>query len=50
MVIGTKVTLRKERMYEFLDRLVTIALPRVRDFRGLNRQRLSTAGATSTWA
>ena len=35
MVIGTKVTLRKERMYEFLDRLVTIALPRVRDFRGL---------------
>ena len=36
MPIGTKVTLRKERMYEFLDRLVTIALPRVRDFRGLN--------------
>ena len=35
MVIGAKVTLRKERMYEFLDRLVTIALPRVRDFRGL---------------
>ncbi len=34
--IGTKVTLRKVRMYEFLDRLVTIALPRVRDFRGLN--------------
>jgi len=34
--IGVKVTLRKERMYEFLDRLVTIALPRVRDFRGLN--------------
>ncbi len=34
--IGTKVTLRKDRMYEFLDRLVTIALPRVRDFRGLN--------------
>lgn len=34
--IGCKVTLRKERMYEFLDRLVTIALPRVRDFRGLN--------------
>jgi len=33
--IGTKVTLRKARMYEFLDRLVTIALPRVRDFRGL---------------
>ena len=34
--IGCKVTLRKTRMYEFLDRLVTIALPRVRDFRGLN--------------
>lgn len=36
MPIGVKVTLRKDRMYEFLDRLVTIALPRVRDFRGLN--------------
>lgn len=36
MPIGAKVTLRQERMYEFLDRLVTIALPRVRDFRGLN--------------
>lgn len=36
MVIGTKVTLRRDRMYEFLDRLVNIALPRVRDFRGLN--------------
>jgi large subunit ribosomal protein L5 len=34
--IGCKVTLRKSRMYEFLDRLITIALPRVRDFRGLN--------------
>jgi large subunit ribosomal protein L5 len=34
--IGAKVTLRKDRMYEFLDRLVTMALPRVRDFRGLN--------------
>lgn len=34
--VGTKVTLRKVRMYEFLDRLVNIALPRVRDFRGLN--------------
>lgn len=34
--IGCKVTLRGERMYEFLDRLVTIALPRVRDFRGIN--------------
>ena len=36
MPIGAKVTLRKDRMYEFVDRLVTIALPRVRDFRGLN--------------
>ena len=36
MPIGAKVTLRRERMYEFVDRLVTIALPRVRDFRGLN--------------
>jgi large subunit ribosomal protein L5 len=36
MPIGAKVTLRRERMYEFIDRLVTIALPRVRDFRGLN--------------
>ena len=36
MPIGAKVTLRRTRMYEFLDRLVTIALPRVRDFRGLN--------------
>ena len=36
MAVGAKVTLRKDRMYEFLDRLVNIALPRVRDFRGLN--------------
>lgn len=36
MSIGCKVTLRKDQMYEFLDRLVTIALPRVKDFRGLN--------------
>ena len=36
MSIGAKVTLRKNRMYEFVDRLVNIALPRVRDFRGLN--------------
>ena len=35
MTIGCKVTLRKDRMYEFLDRLITIALPRVKDFRGL---------------
>jgi len=36
MTVGAKVTLRRERMYEFVDRLVTIALPRVKDFRGLN--------------
>jgi len=36
MSVGCKVTLRKDQMYEFLDRLVTIALPRVKDFRGLN--------------
>ena len=34
--IGCKVTLRKERMYDFLDRLITISIPRIRDFRGLN--------------
>jgi large subunit ribosomal protein L5 len=36
MPIGCKVTLRKERMYEFLDRLISIAIPRIRDFRGMN--------------
>ncbi len=36
MAIGVKVTLRRERMYEFLDRLVTITMPRIRDFRGIN--------------
>jgi large subunit ribosomal protein L5 len=36
MAIGAKVTLRKDRMFEFIDRLITVALPRVRDFRGLN--------------
>ena len=36
MPIGTRVTLRHDRMYEFLDRLITVALPRVRDFRGVN--------------
>jgi len=36
MAIGCKVTLRRERMFEFVDRLVTIAMPRIRDFRGLN--------------
>lgn len=37
MAIGCKVTLRRQRMYEFLDRLVAVALPRVRDFRGISR-------------
>jgi len=36
LAVGAKVTLRRKRMYEFLDRLINIALPRVRDFRGLN--------------
>ncbi len=36
LAVGAKVTLRKTRMYEFMDRLITVALPRVRDFRGLN--------------
>ena len=38
MNIGCKVTLRKDRMYEFLDRLITVALPRVRDFKGLSKK------------
>ena len=36
MPVGCKVTLRREKMYEFLDRLISIAIPRIRDFRGLN--------------
>ncbi len=44
MAIGCKVTLRRERMYEFLDRLITIALPRVRDFRGLSRKSFDGRG------
>lgn len=42
--IGCKVTLRRERMYEFLDRLVNVAIPRVRDFRGLNRKSFDGRG------
>ncbi len=42
--IGTRVTLRKEKMYEFLDRLVNIALPRVRDFRGLSDKKFDSHG------
>ncbi|MEO0859739.1 MAG: 50S ribosomal protein L5 [Pseudomonadota bacterium] len=44
MPLGTKVTLRGDRMYEFLDRLVTIALPRVRDFRGVNGKSFDGSG------
>jgi len=43
-IIGAKVTLRQDRMYEFLDRLITIALPRVRDFRGLNAKSFDGRG------
>jgi large subunit ribosomal protein L5 len=42
--IGCKVTLRRERMYEFLDRLITIALPRVRDFRGVSAKSFDGRG------
>lgn len=44
LAIGAKVTLRKVRMYEFLDRLITIALPRVRDFRGLSEKSFDGRG------
>lgn len=44
MAIGTKVTLRGERMYDFLDKLVTIALPRVRDFRGVSSKAFDGRG------
>ena len=48
MPIGAKVTLRREKMYEFLDRFVTIALPRVRDFRGLNPESFDGRGNYAT--
>ncbi len=44
MPIGTKVTLRGERMYDFLDKLVTVALPRVRDFRGVSKNAFDGRG------
>ena len=44
MSIGCKVTLRRQRMYEFLDRLVNVAIPRVRDFRGLNAKSFDGRG------
>ena len=48
MPIGAKVTLRGDRMYEFLDRLIAIAIPRIRDFRGIKANSFATA--TSPWA
>ena len=42
--IGCKVTLRKERMYEFLDRLITVAIPRIRDFRGISPKQFDGRG------
>ncbi len=42
--VGCKVTLRRERMYEFLDRLISIAIPRIRDFRGLNAKSFDGRG------
>ena len=48
MPIGAKVTLRRDRMFEFLDRLVTIALPRVRDFRGLSDKSFDGRGNYAT--
>lgn len=41
MPIGAKVTLRGERMYDFLDKLIAVSLPRVRDFRGVSKQHLT---------
>ena len=42
--IGTKVTLRGKRMYDFLDKLITVALPRVKDFRGLSKSKFDGRG------
>ena len=50
MPIGARVTLRGDRMWEFLDRLVSIAIPRIRDFRGLARSSRSSASAGSACA
>ncbi len=44
MPIGCKVTLRKDRMYEFLDRLITVAIPRIRDFRGFSKKAFDGRG------
>lgn len=47
MPIGCKVTLRRERMYEFLDRLISVAIPRIRDFRGLSAKAFDGRGSYS---
>src|SRR5262245_40766229 len=47
MPIGCKVTLRGKKMYEFMDRLISLALPRVRDFRGINRKAFDGNGSYS---
>ena len=44
MVVGCKVTLRRDRMYEFLDRLITVAMPRIRDFRGVSAKSFDGRG------
>ncbi|TGA96826.1 50S ribosomal protein L5 [Sporolactobacillus shoreae] len=44
VAIGAKVTLRKDRMYDFLDKLITVALPRVRDFRGISKKAFDGRG------
>ncbi len=46
MPIGAKVTLRGERMYEFLDKLISVSLPRVRDFQGVSKKHLTDAVTT----
>jgi large subunit ribosomal protein L5 len=47
MPIGCKVTLRRDKMYEFMDRLITVAIPRIRDFRGLNNRSFDGRGSYS---
>ena len=47
MAVGCKVTLRRDKMYEFLDRLISIAIPRIRDFRGLNPKAFDGRGSYS---
>ena len=47
MPVGCKVTLRREKMYEFLDRLISVAIPRIRDFRGLNPKAFDGRGSYS---